>query len=155
LSRSFFFRACRYAIKHTSLILNAIVEENSNAIFSLSNRHFRFAKGNSGRSDYFQRVYSLSEKMILLVNSPDDIFDRKLYWLARERDCIRWQRANLAHHFSNLDESKTRRNDGVNEAGFTGVFGERFPVRSNHCRFSCGLMVRDARRRAPHHEGVA
>ena len=27
-----------------------------------------------------------------------------------------------------------------------------FPARSNHCRSSCGLMVRDARRRAPHHE---
>src|ERR1700693_3975283 len=31
---------------------------------------------------------------------------------------------------------------------------ELFPVRSNHCRFIHGLMVRDARRRAPHHEGL-
>jgi len=30
---------------------------------------------------------------------------------------------------------------------------KRFPVHSNHCCFSRGLMVRDARRRAPHHEG--
>jgi hypothetical protein len=28
----------------------------------------------------------------------------------------------------------------------------RFPVRSNLCRFARGFMVRDARRRAPHHE---
>src|SRR6185437_12875959 len=26
---------------------------------------------------------------------------------------------------------------------------------ANHCRFSRGLMVRDARRRAPHHEGLS
>src|SRR6202022_1261756 len=30
---------------------------------------------------------------------------------------------------------------------------ERSPVRANHCRFSRGLMVRDVRTRAPHHEG--
>src|SRR5260370_13335359 len=34
------------------------------------------------------------------------------------------------------------------------TFLERFPVRSSHCRSSRGLMVRDARRRAPHHEGL-
>jgi len=38
---------------HASLILGAIVEENSNVIFSLFNCHFHFAKGNSGRGDYF------------------------------------------------------------------------------------------------------
>ena len=32
---------------------------------------------------------------------------------------------------------------------------KRLPVHSNHCRFSGGLMVRDARHgRAPHHEGL-
>src|ERR1700722_11329414 len=30
---------------------------------------------------------------------------------------------------------------------------ELLPVHSNHCRSSRGLMVRDARKRAPHHEG--
>src|ERR1700682_2170136 len=28
----------------------------------------------------------------------------------------------------------------------------RLPVRLNRCRFYCGFMVRDARKRAPHHE---
>jgi hypothetical protein len=35
---------------------------------------FHFAKGNSGRDDYFQRAYSRSEKMILPINWSRDIF---------------------------------------------------------------------------------
>ena len=63
-------------MNHTSLILDAIVEENSNVIFSLFNCHFHFAKGNSGRSDYLCCAYALSKKMIRSIDSVDDIFGR-------------------------------------------------------------------------------
>ena len=67
------------AIDRTSLILDAIVKENSKAIFLLFGRSFSFEKRN-----YVTHPFS-RKTPLLLINSPDDIFGRKLRWHARDR----------------------------------------------------------------------
>jgi hypothetical protein len=66
-----FFEIYRSKTNFTSLIPDAVVEENSNAIFYLLKRRLHFADGNFRRHEYFWQTYSRSGKMIFSINARE------------------------------------------------------------------------------------
>ncbi|MEI9924555.1 MAG: hypothetical protein WDN50_14385 [Bradyrhizobium sp.] len=67
------------AANYTSLIPDAIVEENSNAIFYLLKRRFHFADGNFRQHEYFWRTYSRSGKMTPSINPGEITLTRSFF----------------------------------------------------------------------------
>src|ERR1700704_6365178 len=80
------------------------------------------------RADRFGRPHPLTEKMIFLVDSADQVLGRPLQEFPRDGDSIRRQRANLACYLSGLDNGMAWRNNSVDETGCAGSFGPHRPT---------------------------